>query len=136
MRRILLVCLVLLIAGGIAAWPFLSAYTAGTPAADRPSLPARSDFFLLGRSLAPLSEALRLSRLTRRVIVRVLAMAGLYNIVTVSLALAGYMSPLACALAMPASSLVIILTTVRAYRPRTHDIAAVEPVAALEVPAR
>lgn len=98
---------------------FLAAYTAGTPAVDRPTLPARADFFFLGRSLGPLTLALELAQRTRRVILRNLVLASLYNVLTVSLALAGKMSPLACALAMPISSIVIVLATMRSYRQTT-----------------
>jgi cation transport ATPase len=47
-----------------------------------------------------------------------LAIALAYNTVAISLALSGLMSPLLCAVLMPASSLTTIAVTVAALSPR------------------
>jgi P-type Cu2+ transporter len=83
----------------------------GTPAIDRPFLPARSDFFFVTPGLAPIRRALEMARRLSRTTRRNLAMAIAYNAVTVGLAYAGLMSPLLCAVLMPASSLTVIAAT-------------------------
>ncbi len=96
------------------------ALVSGTPAVDRPYVPARSDFFFVTPGLAPVRLALRSSRVLAQVVRVDLAIALAYNALTVGLALAGRMSPLACAVLMPASSLTTIAATVAALSPRSR----------------
>jgi Cu2+-exporting ATPase len=95
------------------------ALVSGTPAIDRPFVPARADFFFVTPGLAPIRLALRSSRVLAQVVRADLAIALAYNAVTVVLALAGRMPPLACAVLMPASSLTTIAATVAALSPRS-----------------
>lgn len=94
------------------------AHASGTPAVDRPYVPARADFFFVTPGLAPIRAALRSARALAQVVRADLAVALVYNAVTVGLALAGRMSPLLCAVLMPASSLTTIGLTVAALSPR------------------
>ncbi|QSQ24117.1 heavy metal translocating P-type ATPase [Pyxidicoccus parkwayensis] len=91
---------------------FERALCAGTPAIDRPVMPGKSDFFLLGEGLASIREALRLSLRLRQVVRRLLMLAVAYNVVAVTVCLSGWMTPLRAALAMPATSLATVLFTV------------------------
>ncbi|NMO21068.1 heavy metal translocating P-type ATPase [Pyxidicoccus fallax] len=91
---------------------FERALCAGTPAIDRPVMPGKSDFFLLGEGLASIREALRLSLHLRAVVRRLLGLAIAYNVVAVTVCLAGWMTPLRAAVAMPATSLATVLFTV------------------------
>jgi Cu2+-exporting ATPase len=91
---------------------FERALCAGTPAIDRPVMPGKSDFFLLGEGLASIREALRLSLRLRAVVRRLLMLAIAYNVVAVTVCLAGWMTPLRAAVAMPATSLATVLFTV------------------------
>jgi len=100
------------------ALAFAAAACAGTPAVDRPTLPERADFYFLGVGLGPISEALSLARRTREVIRRNLGLAALYNAVVLGLSLGGLMTPLRCSLAMPLSSIFILLATVHSLRER------------------
>lgn len=93
------------------------AHTSGTPAVDRPYVPARADFFFVTPGLAPIRAALRSARALAQVVRADLAIALVYNAITVGLALAGRMSPLLCAVLMPASSLSTIALTVAALSP-------------------
>jgi Cu2+-exporting ATPase len=102
------------------ALAFEQALCAGTVAIDRPVLPGRSDFFIVGESLTPLREALIAARQLRRVARRVLALSLAYNVVSLGTAMAGYMSPVRAAIFMPLSSLSILLFTAAALRPRTR----------------
>src|SRR6185369_12561067 len=87
------------------------AYCAGTPAIDRPFMAARSDFYFVSPGLRPIRAALDMARRLRRVVHTNLAIAILYNVLTVSLAVAGLMTPLWCAVLMPLSSLSTVLAT-------------------------
>jgi len=90
---------------------FDAALLAGTPALDRAALPSRSDFYLATSGIGPISallvEAARVRRQTRINI----AFAIIYNVAGLTAALAGVLSPLVCAVAMPLSSLVVIAIT-------------------------
>lgn len=87
------------------------AHCSGTPAIDRPFLAARSDFYLVTAGLLPIRLALEASHELRRVVRRTLGAAAAYNVIAISLACAGRMSPLLCAVFMPLSSLSVLLAT-------------------------
>jgi Cu2+-exporting ATPase len=89
---------------------FAAAYCAGTPALETPVMPAHADFFFrcgAGAVLAVLDTA----RALHRVVVANLVLGGAYNAAALALAFAGWMNPLLCAVAMPASSLLLLLHT-------------------------
>lgn len=114
---------------------FERALCAGTPAIDRPVMPGKSDFFLLGEGLGAIREALRLSARLRQVVRRLLALAVGYNVVAVAVCLAGWMTPLRAAVAMPATSLATVLFTVW-WLSASRERAAASPTPPLrEVPA-
>lgn len=87
------------------------AYCAGTPAIDRPFMAARCDFYFVSPGLGPVRAALHMGKRLARVVRRNLAIAVFYNVVTLTLALAGLMTPLWCAVLMPISSLTTVLAT-------------------------
>jgi Cu2+-exporting ATPase len=87
---------------------------AGTPAIDRPFMAARSDFYFVAPGLRPIRAALETAKRLESVVRANLGVALAYNVVTVSLAAAGLMTPLLCAVLMPVSSLsTVLLTTLR-----------------------
>jgi Cu2+-exporting ATPase len=94
------------------------AHVAGTPAVDRPFVPARADFFFVTPGLAPVRLALRSARALAQVVRVDLVIALAYNALAIGLALSGRMSPLLCAVLMPASSLTTIAVTLAALSPR------------------
>ncbi len=87
------------------------AYCAGTPAIDRPFMASRCDFYFVSPGLAPVRAALHMAKRLAQVVRTNLAVAVFYNVVTVTLALAGLMTPLWCAVLMPLSSLSTVLAT-------------------------
>ncbi len=99
------------------ALAFDAAHCAGTPAVDRPTLPARADFYLLTRGIGPVADAIALASHLRRTVVHNLSFAVLYNVGGIALALAGLVSPLVCAIAMPLSSLTVIALTMFSLAP-------------------
>jgi Cu2+-exporting ATPase len=114
------------------ALAFEAALCAGTPAIDRPVMPSKSDFFLVGEGLAPIHSALGEARRLRTVVRRILAISLSYNVLAISLALLGAMSPVAAAISMPASTLVLLLFTVSALSPTLSPLG--EPETAIKVP--
>ena len=106
---------------------FERAYCAGTPAVDRPVLPGKSDFFLLGEGISGVREALRVAAKLRIVVRRNLGVALVYNGLAVAASLAGAMTPLRAALVMPLSSLTVILLTVASLAGSRRSEEAVRP---------
>ena len=104
---------------------FAAALCAGTPAIERPVMPSRSDFFLVGVGLDPIRDALEAAAKLRRVVRRVLALSLGYNVVAVAIAFAGWMSPVKAAIFMPVSSLSVLLITGLSLRERTPAAAPV-----------
>ena len=94
------------------ALAFEKALAAGTPAIDRPVMPSRSDFFLVGEGLSALHQALARSLHLRAVVKTVLSLSITYNAVAITAALLGFMSPVAAAISMPLSTLTLIVVTV------------------------
>jgi Cu2+-exporting ATPase len=88
-----------------------TAFASGTPTVDRPFMAARSDFYFTTPGLRPVRLALVAARKLAAVRKRNLGLAITYNIIAVTLAYAGVMSPLLCAVFMPASSITTILAT-------------------------
>ncbi|MDO3722526.1 heavy metal translocating P-type ATPase [Marinobacter sp. chi1] len=84
-------------------------------AADLTQLHA--DAVLLNGQLSQLSEAIKTSQDTRRVIRQNLIWALVYNVTALPLAAAGMVPPWLAALGMSASSLVVVLNALRLARP-------------------
>ncbi len=75
-----------------------------------------SDVVLLHDTMGSLANAIRLSRLTFRNIKQNLALSLLYNMITIPLAVAGFVIPLVAALSMSLSSLVVVANAMRIKR--------------------
>ena len=84
----------------------------GTPAVNRPFMASRCDFYFVSPGLHPVAQVLRVSDDLAHVVRRILAFAIAYNLVAVSLALAGLMKPWVAAVLMPTSSLLTLGYTV------------------------
>jgi P-type Cu2+ transporter len=84
----------------------------GTPAVNRPFMASRCDFYFVSPGLQPVAQVLRASTTLAQVIRRILAFAIAYNVVAVSLAMAGLMKPWVAAVLMPLSSIVTLAYTV------------------------
>ena len=78
---------------------------------------AQADAVFLGERLAPVVDAVDISRRARRLMSQNLAFSAIYNAFAVPLAILGIVTPLIAALAMSGSSLVVTLNALRA-RPR------------------
>ncbi len=95
------------------------AFCSGTPTIERPFLPSRADFYFVTPGLGPIRMALRAARALRWITRRNLCIAVAYNVLAVSLCLAGVMRPWLAAAMMPASSLLVIFATLASLSKRS-----------------
>jgi len=79
-----------------------------------------ADVVLLANDLNRLPDALRLARTTRSRIRQNLGWAFGYNAVAIPLAITGWLNPLAAALAMATSSLLVVVNSARGVNPKGH----------------
>ncbi|MGB5557964.1 MAG: heavy metal translocating P-type ATPase [Paracoccaceae bacterium] len=93
-----------------------SAHVSISPASALEAARVVSDIVLLGGSLAPIADAIKVSRSATRRIKENFTIAALYNMVAIPLALAGLATPLAAALAMSGSSISVSLNALRLTR--------------------
>ena len=90
-----------------------TAHVSIAPASGLDAARAASDIVLLGQSLAPVAEAVRIGRVAARRMRQNFAISIAYNIVAVPFALLGLATPLMAALAMSASSITVSLNAMR-----------------------
>ena len=74
---------------------------------------AISDVVLLNSTLSSLQDAFLISNKTYKFIKQNLGLSILYNMVTIPLAMFGYVIPLVAALSMSLSSLMVVLNSLR-----------------------
>lgn len=74
---------------------------------------AASDMVLQGEALSPIVEAIDVARAARRLVFQNFAFAAVYNAAAVPLAALGQVTPLIAAVAMSASSLIVMLNALR-----------------------
>jgi len=72
-----------------------------------------SDMVLRGNELAPIVEALDVSRKARRLVLQNFALAIAYNVTAIPLAALGFVTPLIAAATMAGSSLLVTLNALR-----------------------
>jgi Cu2+-exporting ATPase len=90
-----------------------SAHVSISPASALDAARVASDIVLLGASLAPIADALRIAVQARRRIKQNFALSLAYNAVAVPVALIGLATPLVAAIAMSTSSLTVTLNALR-----------------------
>ncbi|MBL9080053.1 MAG: heavy metal translocating P-type ATPase metal-binding domain-containing protein [Planctomycetes bacterium] len=98
---------------------FAAAFCAGTPAMDRPVLPARADFCFRSAAAGAVRSVFEAADLHGRVVRTNLALALVYNTSTLVTCFLAAMTPVLCAVLMPLSSIALVLhTAVRFQRAR------------------
>lgn len=90
-----------------------AAHVSISPASALDAARVASDIVLLGQDMAPIGDALRISRQAARRIVENFAVSAGYNVIAVPLALVGMATPLAAAAAMSLSSITVSLNALR-----------------------
>jgi Cu2+-exporting ATPase len=93
-----------------------SAHVSISPASALEAARVVSDIVLLGSSLAPIAEAIAVAKSATLRIKENFAIAALYNLIAIPVALAGFATPLAAALAMSGSSISVSLNALRLTR--------------------
>jgi Cu2+-exporting ATPase len=87
------------------------AMSSGAPLAQ-----TSADMVLMGESLTPLTHGVQLARRTLTIIRQNLSWALLYNLVALPMAAAGWLAPWMAAIGMSASSVLVILNSMRLTR--------------------
>ncbi|MEP3674619.1 heavy metal translocating P-type ATPase [Sulfitobacter sp.] len=90
-----------------------AAHASVAPAKALEASRSASDVVVLKDSFADLPVVLKIARATRRLSQQNFAIAALYNFIAVPIALAGFATPLAAALAMSVSSLTVLINAQR-----------------------
>lgn len=90
-----------------------AAHASVAPASALEASRSASDIVILRPDLADLPHLLKIARLARRLCKQNFAIAALYNAIAIPVALAGWATPLAAALAMSASSITVLMNAQR-----------------------
>jgi Cu2+-exporting ATPase len=73
----------------------------------------QSDMVLMGESLMPLADGIRIARRTLAIVRQNLVWAFVYNITAIPLAMAGWVTPWMAGIGMSTSSLLVVLNALR-----------------------
>lgn len=117
----------LMVGDGLNDAPALSAgYVSMAPSSACDVGKMSADFVFTSGSLSSLKKAMKVSKLVGRVVKQNFSIALAYNAIAIPLAMAGYITPLIAALAMSASSILVVVNSMRIHEMKSFNHQAVE----------
>lgn len=90
-----------------------SAHVSAAPASALEATRVAADFVLVSQDLANIGHAMRLSKSATKRILENFGVAAVYNLIAVPIAFFGFATPLAAAIAMSTSSIIVSLNALR-----------------------